>query len=304
MRLRQKLRWILSICTILFNMIERDVQAQQSAIYSQYLFNGLAINPAYAGHDEVLSLTFLSRFQSVGLDGAPNTQTFSAHTPVKKDKIGLGLQLFHETIGITKQSGAYFSYSYRIKYEDYTISFGLQGGANFYNSAYTTLLINDPNDPVFNSDLRAVTPNFGGGLYINRDKMFAGLSMPQMLPSTDRDVIQEKPIFIYGGYVFELASFLKLRPSTLAKIVNGKSVEWDISASLLFYEVLWVGLAFRPANAASFLVQLQASEQLQIGYAYDRTLNKLKSVASGSHEIMINYRFQYSQKGMMSPRYF
>ena len=298
------MRLIVSISAILTIMIHQELFGQQSAIYSQYLFNGLAINPAYAGHDEVLSLTFLSRFQSVGLDGAPNTHTFTAHTPVKKDKIGLGVQLFHETIGVTTQSGAYFSYSYRLKYEDYTISLGLQGGANFYNSAYTSLLINDPNDPIFSSDLRSVTPNFGGGAYINNDKMFAGISMPQMLPSTDRDVIQEKPIFMYGGYVFELSTFLKLRASTLAKIVNGKSVEWDISASFLFYEALWVGLAYRPANAASVLLQLQASEQIQIGYAYDRTLNKLKSVASGSHEIMINYRFQYSQKGMMSPRYF
>ncbi len=298
------MRRILSISIILFILIVQKVSGQQSAIYTQYLFNGLAINPAYAGHDDVLSLTFLSRFQSIGIDGAPNTQTFSGHTPIKKDKIGLGLQLYHETIGITKQSGAYFSYSYRLKYNDYTFSLGLQAGANFYNSDYTSLLINDPNDPVFNSDLKTVTANFGSGIYVNSDRMFAGLSMPQMLQSNDPDVIQEKPIFIYGGYVFELNSFLKLKPSTLAKIVNGKTVEWDISASVLFNEILWVGMAYRPTNAASFLFQLQAIEQLQIGYAYDITLNELKTADSGSHEIMINYRFQYSQKGIMSPRYF
>lgn len=298
------MRLIHSIYTILFILIAQEVLGQQSAIYSQYLFNGLAINPAYAGHDEALSLTFLSRFQSIGIDGATNTQTLSGHTPIKKDKIGLGLQLFHETIGVTRQSGAYFSYSYRLKYQDYTISLGLQAGANFYSSEYTSLLINDPDDPVFSTDLKSVTPNFGSGVYVNSDRMFAGISMPQMLPATDPEVIQEKPFFVYGGYVFDLTTFLKLRASTLAKIVNSRAIEWDITASVLLNEILWAGIAYRPTNAASFLFQLQATEQLQIGYAYDITLNELRTADSGSHEIMINYRFLYSQKGMMSPRYF
>jgi type IX secretion system PorP/SprF family membrane protein len=160
------------------------------------------------------------------------------------------------------------------------------------------------NDPIFSEDVKSTTPNFGSGVYVNSDKMFAGISIPQMINSSDPDVIQEKPVFIYGGYVFELSTFLKLRPSMLAKIVNGKAVEWDISASVLLNEILWVGFAYRPNNALSLQLQMQATEQLQIGYAYDITLNELRTADLGSHEIMINFRFHYSQKGIMSPRYF
>lgn len=292
---------ILFICMVCF--INKSY-SQQSAIYSQYLFNGLAINPAYAGHDESLSLTFLARMQSVGLEGTPNTQTFSAHTPVKRDKIGLGLQLFHETIGVSNQSGVYMSYSYRLKYRSYTISFGLQAGANFYRAQYTSLMVNDPGDPVFESDYKSTTPNFGSGIFLNNDNFFAGLSLPQMFASNDPEIIQEKPFFIYGGYLIDLTTFLKLKPSTLVKIVNGKPVEWDISTSILINDILWAGVLYRPANAFSFIFEMQVTEQLQIGYAYDITLNELHSVDNGSHEIMINYRFRFSQHGVISPRYF
>ena len=278
--------------------------SQQSSIYSQYMFNGLAINPAYAGHDEALSLTFLGRMQSVGLEGAPNTQTLSGHTQIKKDKIGIGLQLFHETIGVTEQSGIYFSYSYLLKYKQYTISLGLQGGANFYKTDYTKLLVNDPGDPVFQSDIRTTTPNFGSGVFISSDVLYVGISMPQMLTTSNSEIIQEKPLFIYGGYVFELTTFLKLKPSTLVKFVNGQAVELNINASILLNDLLWIGVSYRPDNAFVLLLELQASEQLTIGYAHDFTLNQLRTVDSGSHELMLNYRFNFSQKGVTSPRYF
>lgn len=267
------------------------------------MFNGLALNPAYAGHDEVLSLTFLARAQSVGLDGAPNTQTFSAHTPIMKQKIGVGFQLYHETIGISEQTGGYFSYSYRLKYREYTISFGLQAGANFYNSNYTALLINDPGDPAFSSDVRETVFNFGSGVLVNTDLFYVGLSMPQML-SAKNEITQEKPLFIYGGYLLNISSFLKFKPSTLLKIESGRPVEWDINASVLLNNMLWAGVSFRPANAVVFMLEFQANEQLAIGYAYDATVNELRTAESGSHEILINYRFRFSQKGTISPRYF
>ena len=182
------------------------VQGQQSSIYSQYMFNGLAINPAYAGHDEVLSMTFLARNQSVGLEGSPNTQTFSAHTPFKRDKIGLGLQVYHESIGVTDQTGVYASYSYRLKYKSYTLSFGLQTGTNFYNSAYTSLLVNDPGDPAFSSDVKGTTFVIGSGVFLNNEFFYAGISTPQMLSATN-EITQQKPFFLYGGYVFDISNF-------------------------------------------------------------------------------------------------
>lgn len=277
---------------------------QQSSIYSQYMFNGLAINPAYAGIDEALSVTFLARAQSVGVEGAPNTQTFSAHTPIKQDKVGVGLQMYHETIGITDQTGLYGSYSYKLRSGDYRIAFGLQGGVNFYKSEYSKLTVSDPGDPVFINDVRTTSPNFGSGVFVYNDIMYAGISMPQMLNVANPEVIQEKPVFLYGGYVWELSTVFKLKPSTLVKMVNGNVVEWDINVSALINDLLWTGVSYRPNNALIFMLELQATEQLTIGYAYDTTLNQLSRVDSGSHEVMLNYRFFFSQKKVTSPRYF
>lgn len=270
------------------------------------MFNGLAINPAYAGSHEMLSITALGRTQSVGLEGSPTIQTLSAHTPIIKSKIGVGIQLFHESLGVTDQSGIYASYSYRIKYKELTISFGLQSGVNFYKSEFSTLRISNPGDPVFVNDIRSVTPNFGSGVFVSNKKLYAGLSFPQMLSvgNIENLLIEERPMIFYGGYVFELNSVLKLKPSTLVKLVNGKAVEWNINANLLIKELLWVGVSFRPVNSLVFLLDFQLTDQLAFGYSYDATLGQLRTIESGSHEIMLNYRFRFSNHGAISPRYF
>lgn len=282
------------------------VFAQQSSIYSQYMFNGLAINPAYAGHDDLLSLTALARVQSVGLEGAPNTQTFSAHTPIVKNKVGVGLQLFHETIGVTDLTGVYASYSYRIEVSSFTLAFGLQAGVNFYKTRYTSLIVPDPGDPVFENDENSVTPNFGSGVLLTDKRLFVGLSMPQMLSvgNDNKVVVQERPFMLYGGYTLDLNEVLKLTPSTLIKIANGRPVEWNINANLIIKDMVWVGVSFRPVNAVVALLQLQLTDQLSFGYGYDITLGELSTIESGSHEFMLNYRFRFAQKDIISPRYF
>ena len=282
------------------------VTAQQSSIYSQYMFNGLAINPAYAGHDNLLSMTALARIQAVGLEGAPNTQTFSAHTPVVKDKMGVGLQLFHESVGITNQTGIYAAYSYRIKMSGFALAFGLQTGVNFYNTQYSTLTVQNPGDPVFVNDEHTVTPNFGAGLLLSDNHLYVGVSMPQMLATGDESkiVVQERPLIGYGGYTFDLNSFLKMTPSMLFKVTDGRPVEWNINANLIVKDLLWVGLSFRPVSSLVALLQLQMTEQLSFGYAYDMALGELSTIESGSHEFMLNYRFRFAQKDVISPRYF
>ncbi|MEN8248460.1 MAG: type IX secretion system membrane protein PorP/SprF [Bacteroidota bacterium] len=292
--------WVILIMTALSS------SAQQSSIYSQYMFNGLAINPAYAGYDGMLSLTALGRIQSLGLEGSPNTQTFSAHTPIYNNRVGIGLQFFHEQVGVTDQTGVYGSYSYKIGFEKLSISFGLQAGVNFYKTNYTSLATKDPGDPVFNTDTKTVTPNIGSGVILSNKKLFVGLSVPQMLAVGDENkvVVQEKPIILFGGYIIELNPSLKLRPSLLAKVVNGTPVEWNINAHLLIKEIVWFGASFRPVNAITFMTQLQLTDQLTFGYSYDATLGELSTIESGSHEFMLNYRFRFSNYGTTSPRYF
>ena len=279
---------------------------QQSSIYSQYMFNGLAINPAYAGHDNLLSMTALARIQSVGLEGAPTTQTFSAHAPIVKDKAGVGLQFFHENIGVTDQTGVYASYSYKIKVAKYSLAFGLQAGVNFYKTQYTRLSVLNPGDPVLANDENTVTPNFGSGVLLTNERLYVGVSMPQMLSAGDEEkiLVQERPFMVYGGYTFTLSPNLKLTPSSLVKITNGRPVEWNINANLIMKDILWVGVSFRPVNAVVAMLQFQLTDQLSFGYGYDITLGELSSIESGSHEFMLNYRFRFSQKDVISPRYF
>jgi hypothetical protein len=229
------------------------------------MFNGLAINPAYAGFDDMLSLTALARIQSLGLEGSPDTQMFSAHTPIVNNRIGVGIQFFHEQIGVTDQTGIYGSYSYKIYMDKFTLSLGLQAGVNFYKTNYSSLVTFNPGDPVFNEDTRTVTPNFGSGAILSSKRLFVGIS---------------------------------------AKMVNGKPVEWNINAHLLIKEILWVGASFRPVNAISFLMQIQLTEQLSLGYAYDASIGEISRIEAGSHEFMLNYKFRFSKKGIISPRYF
>jgi type IX secretion system PorP/SprF family membrane protein len=291
---------------IFLSLIAFGSMAQQSTMYSQYMFNGLAINPAYAGFDDMLSLTALGRLQSLGLEGSPNTQSFTAHTPIINNKVGVGIQFFHEQIGVTDQTGVYGSYSYKIHMDKFTLSLGLQAGVNIYKTNYTSLVTLHPGDPIFNEDTRSVTPNIGSGAILSNKKIFIGISMPQMLSTGNQDniIVQEKPFMIYGGMVFILSPSIVLKPSMLAKMVNGKPVEWNINAHLLIKEILWVGASFRPVNAITLLLQIQLSEQLSFGYAYDASLGEISSIEAGSHELMLNYKFRFSKKGAVSPRYF
>jgi type IX secretion system PorP/SprF family membrane protein len=287
------------------------VHAQQIATYAQYMFNGLAINPAYAGSQEVLSATALARFQNVGLKGAPQTQTFSIHSPLLNKRVALGLLVIHDQISVINQTGIHFSYAYRIPVSTKsTLSMGLQGGVGFYQANYTDLEAYQPNDPVFGSNVREVRPNIGAGLYLSSSVYYIGLSAPHLINNAfDRGpefetVYQNKPILLTAGYVFPINRLLKLKPSFLLKFVDEIPVEFDVNANFLFDEVLWVGLSYKSTKTISLMTQAQLTDQIQFGYSYQITAGYLRTVELGSHEIMLNYRFKFNKKGLVSPRYF
>lgn len=293
------------------------VSAQQVATYSQYMFNGLAINPAYAGSHDALSITALGRFQNVGLSGAPNTQTFSAHTPMLNKRVGLGLLVIHDELSVISQTGVHFSYAYRvpIKKDKSTLSFGLQAGMSMYNAEYTKLELfnngqNGPSDPAFVQDIRDSRPNIGAGIYYSTQTSFIGLSMPSMLNNVFErgaeftTVYQSIPLILTGGHVFTLNRILKIKPNFLFKMVDGKPVEFDINANLLFDEVLWFGLSYKSSKQVVMITQFKINDQLQFGYSYTITAGPIRTVELGSHEVMVNYKFWFNKKGVISPRYF
>jgi len=277
---------------------------QSEATYSQYMFNGLAINPAYAGIHEALSISALTRFQSVGIDGAPNTQTITAHTGLKNQKVGLGLLIINDKIGVTRQTGFYASYAFKIRFKKSTLSLGLQGGGTAVSADYSELRIQQPGDPKFSEDVREFNPNFGAGVFYHSEKFYAGLSMPQILDPGSGNVTQLRPLIFTSGAVFTLNPVLKLKPNILFRVVDNKPVEFNYNMNLLIHEILWLGVSYRPSNTINGIVEILLTDQLRLGYAYDANINDFGEVNSGTHEIMINYRFRYTKKGVVSPRYF
>lgn len=278
--------------------------AQFEAGYTQYMFNGLAINPAYAGSHQSLDVSLISRFQSPAVDGMPNTQTLSMHSGIKNKKIGLGLMVITDKIGVTRQTGFYASFAYKIKFKKSTLSLGLQGGATSIKSDYSQLLIKQPGDPLASGDIKELQPNIGAGLYYHSKYFYAGLSMPQMIDEINNNISQLKPIILTSGIVFRLNEALMLKPNILLRFVEQKVVEMNYNLNLLVHEILWLGVSYRPTSSISGLMELQLTDQLRLGYAYDATLSDLRRADSGSHEIMLNFQLRFSKKKVVNPRYF
>jgi type IX secretion system PorP/SprF family membrane protein len=214
----------------------------------------------------------------------------------------------NDNIGLTKQTGAYGSYAYRIPVSAKgKLAFGLQGGVSFYNERLSAISDNDP----LAIDTRLVRPTIGFGLYYNTDRFYAGISVPQLnqtsldVKNPDSDAKIVRHYFASAGYVFDLNHALKLKPNILIKAVEGAPVEFDLNANLLIKEVVWVGLSWRTFDSFDAILQLQVTDQLQVGYAYDfATTSDLSRVNGGSHELMLNYRFVFNRTRIITPRYF
>lgn len=289
--------------------------AQQEAMYSQYMFNTLAINPAYAGSRNLTSATVLYRSQWVGIEGAPKTATFTIDAPINNKKIGLGLQVFSDKIGIVNTTGAYASYAYRLRMEKGTLSFGLQGGASQYRADFNSVQLNSGSaiDPAFQQNINKVLMNFGAGIYYNSDRFYMGLSAPQLLNNKLTDFTVESDnsfrgqalhLFLATGYVFPLGEDFNLKPSMLVKGVKGAPIEADFNATLWIKNVIAFGAQYRTKADIGALVEFQVSPQIRLGYSYDRSVTKLVNFNSGSHEIMLRYEFGFEKGKILSPRYF
>lgn len=296
------MRYILTILIITISWT--GLYAQSEATYSQYMFNGLAINPAYAGSHGSLDLSVLSRFQSVGLQGSPRTQTFTGHAGIMNKRIGLGFLVINDEIGVTQQTGFYMSYAYHIRFDRSTLSLGLQGGGTMVDANYSQLLIRQPGDPLLGEDIRGFKPNFGAGIYYYSDVFYAGISMPQMIDAGVEGITQLQPMIVTSGIVLKLNPALKLKPNILFRLIDQKPVEFNYNMNLLIQEVLWLGVSYRPSNSANTIIEVQITDQLRFGYAYEFGINDLNKATNGSHEFLLNFQLRKSKKGVVNPRYF
>lgn len=305
------MKTVKAILVIVIALAGFETIAQQEAQFTQYMDNTLFVNPAYAGSNGALNATAIHREQWVGIDGRPRSTTFSLHSPLKYESIGVGMTVVNDVIGPIQQTMFYGDFSYTLKFKDSPgkLSFGVKGGINMLNSRTDQLGTTDPNDPQFITNIQnQINPNFGAGIYYHAPSWFVGVSTPRILQASydgiSTTAIEQRHFYAIGGAVFDLNRIWKLRPTTSIKITDGAPISVDLSAAAIYNEKLWLGLTHRFGDSFGTFVQYQISPQFKAGIAYDQTITQLASYNVGSYEVLLSYDFYWKDKGVKSPRYF
>jgi len=290
------------------------LKAQQEAQFSHYSFNTQAINPAYAGSRDALTITGLHRSQWVGFDGAPTTQTLTAHTPILSDKIGLGLSVLNDKIGPSNNTSLFADFAYRLPVSAKgTLAFGLKAGFNLASVDLTDIDAFNPDDS-FSSDLSGeFAPNFGAGIYYHTDSWYAGVSVPKLIENTlgtdsrgGNIIDEQRHYWFIAGTVFPLSQNIKLKPTTFVKVTEGAPIVLDLTGMFIFHEKLELGGLFRTGDAIGILAGYNITPQLRVGYSFDFSYNNTTFRHNGgSHEVMLRYDFIFkNSEKITSPRYF
>jgi type IX secretion system PorP/SprF family membrane protein len=291
--------------------------SQTEPMYSQYMYNMLGVNPAYAGNREATSFNFFQRNQWIGLKGAPKTTSLSIDKAAKDGKIGLGFQAYDDRLGVESATGFNAIISSRVKVSEIGV---LSGGISFGLMNYR-LNLNDvmnrytPTDPSFISSAKPSqwNPSVGMGVYYNTDKLYIGLSTPSILRSrlakyenfvSGIQKMDDFHLFATAGYVFEVNDDVKLKPSTMIKMVSGAPIELDLNLNVWLKDLIGIGGSYRTGDAFIGMVEIQATDNLRFGYAYDMPFTPLKYFTRGSHELMLRYEFGSFKTKIKSTRYF
>lgn len=297
---------------IILLLVNISIYAQQDAQYTNYMYNTVTINPAYAGSRGVMSIFGLYRTQWVGLDGAPQTAAFSLNSPIENSNLGIGVSFVNDRIGASNESTISADLSYTIKTSStYKLSFGIKGTANLLDVDYSKLNRYDLTDPRFQNNIEnEFSPNIGAGAYFYSDKLYLGLSVPNFLETDyykdDASSIEVERMHFYliGGYVFDLSPSIQFKPAFMCKTVVGSPAQVDLSANFLFNEKFVLGAAWRWDAAMSVMAGFQVSQGLYIGYGYDLETTELANYNSGSHEIFLRFELFKNQERVVSPRFF
>ena len=291
--------------------------AQTEPMYSQYMYNMLGVNPAYAGNREATSLNFFQRNQWIGLKGAPKTTSVSIDQAVHESNMGWGVQAYDDRLGVEAATGVNAMLSTKIRVsENGVLSGGLSIGLMNYKVNLNDVMNRyTPNDPSFVSTSKPSQwmPMVGAGLFYNTDKFYMGLSSPSLLQSRMaiyanlNSGIQKMDafhLFLNAGYVLTLNEDVKLKPSTMIKMVSGAPIEFDLNTNIWLRDVVSLGASYRTGDAVVGMVETQINENLKMGYAYDMTISPLKYYNNGSHEILLRYEFSNNKAKVKSTRYF
>ncbi len=297
--------------------------AQRDALYSQFMFNKLILNPAYTGSRDAMTLTMLNRYQWVGFgDGAPRTLTFSAHTPLRNEKIALGLYAYSDQSGPFNDAGVMANYAYRIRLYKGILSLGLQAGFNQVSVDWNELKYFDVNDPLVTEQPKnKLMPDANFGVYYYTKNYYLGVSSKQLFESQYGKVniddlnstYSKLSRHFYGmaGFAIPFSPMVVFRPGFMFKYTNNAPLNYDINASFLFNDMIWLGASYRSnfnaistKNAIVFMAEFNLTQNWRLGYSYDASMSEIKHHDDGSHEIMISYEFSLFKPRVLTPRYF
>lgn len=299
-------------------LLSLSATAQQDPHYTQYMYNMNIMNPAYAGSKENLSLGLLYRKQWVDIQGAPETFTFSGHTPVGKN-VGIGLSAISDKIGPVNEQNLYADFSYTLNLGgEHKLAFGIKAGATFHKVGLFDQIGNgfvpQPNDPAFSENIDNVYLNFGSGLFYYTDRYYVAFSVPNMFKAKHLDIRQNgqerefgsetQHYFLTGGYVFDLSPNVKFKPFAMLKTAFGAPSSVDVSTNFLFNERFEIGATYRLEDSFGAMVNFAITPNIRIGYAYDHIVSDLRVTTPASHEIIMLFDLNFPKKVSRSPRFF
>ncbi|WKK80599.2 PorP/SprF family type IX secretion system membrane protein [Marivirga arenosa] len=283
--------------------------AQQGVQYTQYMYDGSLINPAYAGASEALSISLLHRDQWTGLEGAPQSQTLSAHTLFKNPHLGTGLMIHRESIGVHSNVTIASNFAYHLKVgKDKILSFGLKAGMLNVNSNYQSIQNSNPDPSVNDESFSGTDFNAGFGFYYRSKYLETGYSIPSIINRSINinDSVTLDPInlnhLIFSQVHIPLGNNFKLSPGFLIKYFSGTSLSYDINFLTSYKEVLSAGVSYRKEESVDFLLKFNVSPQFQLAYAYDMPIGTVSNLSQASNEIMLRYIFKFSYDNVNSPQ--
>ena len=301
------------VISVLLLLVAASLHAQQRPVTSTYMFNGLALNPAYAGSLNVFSATFVNRDQWINVKGAPLLQSVTAHNSFASNRVGAGILMTRDQVGVHNDMGLYGSYAYKIRTGRGILAMGLQAGFNNRQSNYSETNAFDPTDPDY-INISKFSPNFGAGLYFANPKMYLGFSVPYILENKVFDIqtdvvnsgTESRYYYLTGGVVFDMSPLIKLSPSFLIRGQEQVPLGWDLNGTVIFENIAYAGVSYRSGDALVFISQFILNENFRVGYAYDAITSPLTQYTKGTHEIMINYRIKLknAKKDPQCPVYF
>ncbi len=301
---------------IVLALLSASMHAQQDAMFTHYMYNTLAVNPAYAGSRDALTATALHRSQWVDFAGAPVTQTLTLHAPVKSKNIGLGFSLVSDRIGPVKNSSAVADFAYIIKLNEKSkLSFGLKGGLNVMQANLTMLALDQANDAAFQENISSkMLLNFGFGIYYSRERFYFGLSTPKLLENNFKTnttlgatslMTDKRHYFLIAGTVIKLSDAVEFKPTTFIKATYAAPIEGDITATFIINKKFLIGGMYRTGDAVGALLGFNITDQFHVGYSFDWSYGiKTFKYNQGSHELMLSYDFVFEKEKVRSPRFF